>query len=54
MIPSVGATPIFVDVCKDDFLLDIDSLKRCIKMAIDLGLKPAAIIPVDLWTARRL
>ena len=28
VIPSAGATPIFVDVCKDDFLLDIDSLKR--------------------------
>ena len=44
-----GATPIFVDVDEDTFNIDIASLKKGIVLARNLGLKPRAIIPVDLF-----
>lgn len=44
-----GATPIFVDVDEDTFNIDSASLKKGIAVARKLGLKPKAIIPVDLF-----
>ncbi|WP_022720637.1 DegT/DnrJ/EryC1/StrS aminotransferase family protein, partial [Rhodopseudomonas sp. B29] len=44
-----GATPLFVDVNEETFNIDIASLKRGIGTAKKLGLKPRAIIPVDLF-----
>jgi len=44
-----GATPIFVDVHPDTFNLDTASLARGILTARRLGLKPRAVIPVDLF-----
>ena len=44
-----GATPIFVDVDEETFNVDVVSLKKGIALARKLGLKPKAIIPVDLF-----
>jgi dTDP-4-amino-4,6-dideoxygalactose transaminase len=44
-----GATPIFVDVDEETFNIDIASLKNGIALAKKLGLKPKAVIPVDLF-----
>ena len=44
-----GATPVFVDVEEATFNIDADSLKRGIATARKLGLKPRAVIPVDLF-----
>ena len=44
-----GATPIFVDVDEETFNIDVASLKKGIALARKLGLKPKAIIPVDLF-----
>jgi dTDP-4-amino-4,6-dideoxygalactose transaminase len=44
-----GATPVFVDVDESTFNMDAASLKRGIATARKLGLKPRAIIPVDLF-----
>jgi len=44
-----GATPIFVDVDEETFNIDVVSLKSGIALARKLGLKPKAIIPVDLF-----
>jgi dTDP-4-amino-4,6-dideoxygalactose transaminase len=49
VVPLVFATPIFVDVLPDTFNMDPESLKRAIVHARELGLRPAAIIPVDLF-----
>jgi dTDP-4-amino-4,6-dideoxygalactose transaminase len=49
IIPPLGATPIFVDVNPETFNMDVDSLKRCILLAVEQGLKPVCIIPVDLF-----
>jgi dTDP-4-amino-4,6-dideoxygalactose transaminase len=45
----VGATPVLVDVEEGSFNLDPKSLARAIPMAKKLGLKPKAVIPVDLY-----
>jgi dTDP-4-amino-4,6-dideoxygalactose transaminase len=45
----VGATPVFVDVEEESFNLDPASLKRGTDTARRLGLKPAGVIPVDLF-----
>ena len=45
----LGATPVFVDVHAETFNLDADSLKRAIATAKKQGLKPKAVIPVDLF-----
>lgn len=45
----VGATPVFVDVHADTFNLDVASLKRATATAKAKGLKPKAVIPVDLF-----
>ena len=49
VVPFVGATPVFVDADPTSFNLDPDSLKRAIVHARDQGLRPAVIIPVDLF-----
>jgi dTDP-4-amino-4,6-dideoxygalactose transaminase len=49
VVPMVGATPIMVDVDPVTFNMDVDSLKRAIVHAKELGLRPACIIPVDLF-----
>ena len=45
----LGATPVFVDVTTDDFLLDLESLKEAMSEAAKHGLKPRGVIPVDLF-----
>jgi dTDP-4-amino-4,6-dideoxygalactose transaminase len=48
-VALTGATPVFVDVDEATFNMDVNSLKRGIATAINLGLKPRAVIPVDLF-----
>ncbi len=45
----VGATPVFVDVHAESFNIDAESLKKAIATAKKNGLKPKAVIPVDLF-----
>lgn len=49
VVAWVGATPIFTDVLHDTYNMDPVSLEQGIKTAKELGLKPKAIIPVDLF-----
>lgn len=49
MVPFLGAVPVFVDVLPDTFNMDPESLKRAIAHARALGLRPAGVIPVDLF-----
>src|SRR6478736_8689464 len=44
-----GATPVYVDVDETTFNMSPESLKRGIATARKAGLKPVAIIPVDLF-----
>ncbi|MBC7952305.1 MAG: DegT/DnrJ/EryC1/StrS aminotransferase family protein [Rhodospirillaceae bacterium] len=44
-----GATPVFVDILPDTLCMDPQSLERAIKAAAQAGLKPKAVIPVDLF-----
>lgn len=44
-----GATPVFVDVLPDTFNMDIASLQIAIGVAKEAGLKPRAVITVDLF-----
>ena len=44
-----GATPVLADVDAETFNLDPASLERAIATAKKLGLKPRAVIPVDLF-----
>ncbi|MBL8642935.1 MAG: DegT/DnrJ/EryC1/StrS family aminotransferase [Rhodospirillaceae bacterium] len=44
-----GATPVFVDVKRDTFNMDVKSLERAIYTARGLGLHPRVVIPVDLF-----
>ncbi|MFC0239773.1 DegT/DnrJ/EryC1/StrS family aminotransferase [Rhodopseudomonas telluris] len=48
-VALTGATPLFVDVDEVTFNIDVASLKRGIGTARKLGLKPRAVIPVDLF-----
>jgi dTDP-4-amino-4,6-dideoxygalactose transaminase len=48
-VALTGATPVFVDVDEDTFNMSAASLKRGIATARKLGLKPKAVIPVDLF-----
>jgi dTDP-4-amino-4,6-dideoxygalactose transaminase len=45
----LGATPVFVDVLPDTFNIDPQSLKSGIMTARAKGLRPAAVIAVDLF-----
>ena len=49
IIPGTGATPIFVDVDPYSFNIDLKSLEEGVETARSLGLKPRAIIAVDLF-----
>src|SRR5712672_3373581 len=49
VVALTGATPVFVDVDEATFNIDAASLKRGIATAKRLGLKPRAVIPVDLF-----
>lgn len=49
VVPLVGATPVMVDVDPRTFNMDVESLKRAITHAQSLGLRPACVIPVDLF-----
>jgi dTDP-4-amino-4,6-dideoxygalactose transaminase len=49
VVPGTGATPVLVDVCADSYNLDVESLKRAIVHARAIGLRPAGVIPVDLF-----
>jgi len=49
VVALVGATPLFVDVDETTFNMDVESLKRGVATARRLGLKPVAVIPVDLF-----
>jgi dTDP-4-amino-4,6-dideoxygalactose transaminase len=48
-VALTGATPVFVDVDETSFNMDAASLKQGIATARKLGLKPRAVIPVDLF-----
>jgi len=49
VVALLGATPVFVDVDEVTFNIDPASLKNGIAVAKKQGLKPKAIIPVDLF-----
>jgi dTDP-4-amino-4,6-dideoxygalactose transaminase len=49
VVAWVGATPVFVDVAADTFNMDPASLEAGIAAARRLGLRPAGVIPVDLF-----
>ena len=44
-----GATPVFIDVRRDTFNMDGESLEAAIGAAKRQGLKPRCVIPVDLY-----
>jgi dTDP-4-amino-4,6-dideoxygalactose transaminase len=49
VVALCGATPIMADVEAETFNLDPASLQRAVATAKKLGLKPRAVIPVDLF-----
>ena len=49
MVALLGATPIIADVLPDTFNLDPASCERAVATAKRIGLKPRAVIPVDLF-----
>src|SRR6202047_4269870 len=49
VVALTGATPVFVDVDEATFNIDAAGLKRGVSIAKKLGLKPRAVIPVDLF-----
>jgi dTDP-4-amino-4,6-dideoxygalactose transaminase len=49
VVALCGATPVMADVDAETFNLDPASLERAVATAKKLGLKPRAIIPVDLF-----
>ena len=49
VVALAGATPVFVDVDEATFNINVASLKAGIATARKLGLKPKAIVPVDLF-----
>jgi dTDP-4-amino-4,6-dideoxygalactose transaminase len=49
VVAQIGATPIFVDVLPSSFNMSASSLEAGIVTAKKLGLKPTAVIPVDLF-----
>ena len=46
---QLGATPFFVDVEKDTFNMNPESFKKAILDCKKMNLKPAVVIPVDLF-----
>jgi dTDP-4-amino-4,6-dideoxygalactose transaminase len=49
VVALVGATPVFADVEEASFNLDPESLRSACAAARKLGLRPRAVIPVDLF-----
>jgi len=49
VVALVHATPVFVDVLPDTFNMDADSLDAAVGEAERRGLRPRAVIPVDLF-----
>src|SRR5438105_879582 len=49
VVALTGASPVFVDVDEETFNIDAASLRRGIATARKCGLKPVAVIPVDLF-----
>jgi dTDP-4-amino-4,6-dideoxygalactose transaminase len=49
VVALVGATPIFVDVDEATFNVDANGVAAALDTAKRLGLKPKAVIPVDLF-----
>jgi dTDP-4-amino-4,6-dideoxygalactose transaminase len=49
VVPCMGSTPVFVDIDPTTYNMDVTSLRRAIAHAKTLGLRPAAVIPVDLF-----
>ena len=50
VIQLLKATPVFMDIDRDTFNIDVDKLEAAVRRVIDEGrLKPKAIIPVDLF-----
>jgi len=49
VVPYLGASPVFVDVKDDTFNMDPESLELAIAVAIEQGLTPRVVIPVDLF-----
>lgn len=49
VIPLLGATPVLVDIDRDTFNMDPESLERAIAHARARGFTPRIIIPVDLF-----
>ena len=49
VVVLVGATPVFADVEEGSFNLDPASLQRACAAAREAGLRPKAVIPVDLF-----
>lgn len=49
VVAWLGATPVFVDSRADTFNIDPTSLEAAVKVAKKKGLRPTALIPVDLF-----
>ncbi|MEM1298436.1 MAG: DegT/DnrJ/EryC1/StrS aminotransferase family protein [Pseudomonadota bacterium] len=49
VVPCMGSTPVFVDIDPATYNMDTASLARAVEHAKSLGLRPAAVIPVDLF-----
>jgi dTDP-4-amino-4,6-dideoxygalactose transaminase len=49
VVALVGATPVFAEVDADTFNLNAGSARKAVQTAKKLGLKPKAIVPVDLF-----
>lgn len=50
VVATVGARPVFVDICEDTFNIDPKSLEYAIEKVCKEGrFKPKAVIPVDLF-----
>ena len=49
VVALLGATPFFIDVLEDTFNISPDSLQRAIGECTSRELRPAAVIPVDLF-----
>lgn len=50
VVSAVGATPVFVDVCKETYNLDVNSLRNALSFVRDnTNLIPKAVVVVDLF-----
>ncbi|MEM9576559.1 MAG: DegT/DnrJ/EryC1/StrS aminotransferase family protein [Pseudomonadota bacterium] len=49
VVPFVGATPVFVDIDLETYNMSVESLQNAVGVARQMGLRPAAVMPVDLF-----